>query len=85
MAGKIFINYRHGDDAGFTQALYKRLGERVRVRPPVHGCGRHIKPSDDFVAIQPLRTGESVGDRQLLLGEFSLRFRNDQRANQVDQ
>ncbi len=25
MAGKIFINYRRGDDPGFTQALYMRL------------------------------------------------------------
>jgi hypothetical protein len=25
MAGKIFINYRRGDDPGFTQALYLRL------------------------------------------------------------
>ena len=25
MSGKIFINYRRGDDAGFTQALYQRL------------------------------------------------------------
>jgi hypothetical protein len=25
MAGKIFINYRQGDDPGFTQALYQRL------------------------------------------------------------
>jgi hypothetical protein len=24
-AAKIFINYRRGDDAGFTQALYRRL------------------------------------------------------------
>jgi hypothetical protein len=25
MAGKIFINYRRGDEAGFTQAPYLRL------------------------------------------------------------
>jgi hypothetical protein len=25
MAGKIFVNYRRGDDTGFTQALYLLL------------------------------------------------------------
>ena len=25
MTGNIFINYRRGDDPGFTQALYSRL------------------------------------------------------------
>ena len=25
MAGKIFVNYRRGDEAGFTTALYQRL------------------------------------------------------------
>jgi len=25
MAGKIFINYRRGDDPGFTHALHERL------------------------------------------------------------
>jgi hypothetical protein len=32
MPGKIFINYRRGDDPGYTQALYQRHGS-PGVRP----------------------------------------------------
>jgi clan AA aspartic protease (TIGR02281 family) len=57
MPGKIFINYRRGDDAGFTQALYQRIEE---VFPPtdvfmdVEGS---IKPGDDFVEVLNTQVG----------------------------
>jgi TIR domain-containing protein len=49
VAGKIFINYRRGDDAGFTQAPYLRLEDEFAGGfMDVEG---HIKPGDDFVDV----------------------------------
>jgi hypothetical protein len=51
MAGKIFINYRRGDDPGFTQALYQRLEEEFTAGDLFMDVEGHIKPGDDFVAV----------------------------------
>ena len=40
MTGNIFINYRRGDDPGFTQALYSRLEQAFRLS----GCYGGILP-----------------------------------------
>ena len=51
MAGKIFINYRRGDDAGFTQALYMRLEDEFAAGDLFMDVEGHIKPGDDFVDV----------------------------------
>jgi formylglycine-generating enzyme required for sulfatase activity len=51
MAGKIFINYRRGDDAGFTHALYQRLEEEFSPADLFMDVEGHIKPGDDFVEV----------------------------------
>lgn len=51
MAGKIFINYRRGDDAGFTQALYLRLEDEFAAGDLFMDVEGHIKPGDDFVEV----------------------------------
>jgi hypothetical protein len=51
MAGKIFINYRRGDDAGFTQALYQRLESEFASGDLFMDVEGHIKPGDDFVEV----------------------------------
>jgi hypothetical protein len=51
MAGKIFINYRRGDDPGFTQALYLRLEDEFTADDLFMDVEGHIKPGDDFVAV----------------------------------
>ena len=51
MAGKIFINYRRGDDAGFTQALYLRLEDEFAPGDLFMDVEGHIKPGDDFVEV----------------------------------
>jgi len=51
MAGKIFINYRRGDDAGFTQALYQRLEDEFPAGDLFMDVEGHIKPGDDFVEV----------------------------------
>ncbi len=51
MAGKIFINYRRGDDAGFTQALYLRLEDEFTADDLFMDVEGHIKPGDDFVEV----------------------------------
>ena len=51
MAGKIFINYRRGDDAGFTQALYQRLEDEFTAADLFMDVEGHIKPGDDFVDV----------------------------------
>lgn len=51
MSGKIFINYRRGDDPGYTQALFQRLEaefEREQLFMDVEG---YIKAGDDFVKV----------------------------------
>ncbi len=51
MAGKIFINYRRGDNAGFTQALYLRLEDEFSAADLFMDVQGHIKPGDDFVEV----------------------------------
>ena len=51
MAGKIFINYRRGDDAGFTQALYLRLEDEFATNDLFMDVEGHIKPGDDFAEV----------------------------------
>jgi hypothetical protein len=51
MGGKIFINYRRGDDAGFTQALYQRLETEFTSDALFMDVEGHIKPGDDFVEV----------------------------------
>lgn len=51
MAGKIFINYRRGDDAGYTQALYLRLEDEFGADNLFMDVEGHIKPGDDFVRV----------------------------------
>ena len=50
MAGNIFINYRRGDDPGFTQALYSRLEQAF---PPerLFMDVDNIAPGLDFVQV----------------------------------
>src|SRR5262249_46783318 len=47
--GKIFINYRRGDDPGYTQALYQRLEDEFAAADLFMDVEGHIKPGDDFV------------------------------------
>ncbi len=51
MAGKIFISYRRGDEAGFTQALYFRLEGEFTGAALFMDVEGHIKPGDDFVKV----------------------------------
>ena len=57
MAGKIFINYRRGDDPGFTQALYLRLEQEFQASDLFMDIEGHIKPGDDFVAVLNSQVG----------------------------
>ena len=51
MAGKIFINYRRGDDPGFSQLLYSRLEDEFKVDNLFMDVEGHIRPGDDFVEV----------------------------------
>jgi hypothetical protein len=51
MAGKIFINYRRGDDAGSTHALYLHLESEFASGDLFMDVEGHIKPGDDFFAV----------------------------------
>lgn len=51
IAGKIFVNYRRGDDPGFTQALYQRLEEHFGAANLFMDVEGHIKPGEDFVKV----------------------------------
>jgi hypothetical protein len=51
VAGKIFLNYRRGDDPGFTQALYLRLESEFPAGDLFMDVEGHIKPGDDFVDV----------------------------------
>src|SRR5258706_6392799 len=48
---KIFINYRRGDDPGFTTALYMHLEEKFGRSSLFMDVEGHIKPGDDFVEV----------------------------------
>ena len=51
MPDKIFVNYRRGDDPGFTQALYQRLEDEFPAGDLFMDVEGHIKPGDDFVEV----------------------------------
>lgn len=51
MPGKTFINYRRGDDLGFTHALYQRLEDEFSAADLFMDVEGHIKPGDDFVEV----------------------------------
>lgn len=50
MGGKIFVNYRRGDDPGFVQALFGQL-EQNFSRDQLFIDVDHIAPGLDFVAV----------------------------------
>src|SRR3954462_6011966 len=50
MAGNIFINYRRGDDPGFTQALFGRL-EQSFAADQLFMDVDNIPPGMDFVEV----------------------------------
>ena len=50
MAGNIFINYRRGDDPGFTQALFSRL-EQAFAPDRLFMDVDNIAPGLDFVQV----------------------------------
>src|SRR5262245_29856363 len=50
MSGKIFINYRRGDDPGFTQALFSRL-EQAFPAEQLFMDVDHIPAGEDFVRV----------------------------------
>ena len=58
MAGKIFINYRRGDDPGFTHALYQRLEAEFPGGDLFMDVEGHIAPGDDFVEVLSRKVGE---------------------------
>ena len=51
MPGKLFVNYRRGDDPGFTQALYLRLETEFSSGDVFMDVEGQIKPGDDFVEV----------------------------------
>src|SRR5262249_42453050 len=50
MAGKIFINYRHGDDAGFAQAVFAHLTQAFAPEQIFMDVD-NIEPGLDFVRV----------------------------------
>jgi hypothetical protein len=50
MAGNIFINYRRGDDPGFTQALFSRL-EQAFPSESLFMDVDNIAPGLDFMQV----------------------------------
>jgi TIR domain len=65
VAGKIFLNYRRGDDPGFTQALYQRLEDEFTGGDLFMDVEGHIKPGDDFVEV--LKTQVAATDVLLVV------------------
>jgi hypothetical protein len=51
MAGKIFLNYRRGDDPGTTGRLYDRLESELGPGQLFMDVEGHIKGGDDFVDV----------------------------------
>jgi hypothetical protein len=80
MAGKIFINYRRGDDAGFTQALYLRLKDEFAADDLFMDVEGHIKPGDDFVEV----LNEQVAKSDVLLAVIGPRWAELLTARQGD-
>src|SRR5690349_7728382 len=61
--GKIFVNYRRGDDPGFTHALYQRLEDEFSADNLFMDVEGHIRAGDDFVEV----LGEQVALADVLL------------------
>jgi len=66
VAGKIFLNYRRGDDPGFTQALDLRLEDEFLGSDLFMDVEGHIKPGDDFVEVLK----DQVAATDVLLATF---------------
>lgn len=70
MPGKVFINYRRGDEPGYTQALFQRLEaefDRAQLFMDVEG---YIKPGDNFVRVLE----EKVAECDVLLAVIGPRW-----------
>lgn len=59
MTGRIFINYRRGDDPGFTQALYQKLEAEFGREALFMDVEGHIKAGDDFVKVLDAQVAQS--------------------------
>jgi hypothetical protein len=82
MAGKIFINYRRGDDPGFTQALLGRL-DRVFSAEQLFIDVDNIEPGLDFVRV--LEEQVSKCDVVLaVIGKGWLDARDERNARRLD-
>jgi hypothetical protein len=68
--GKIFINYRRGDDPGYTQALYQRLEAEFAADALFMDVEGHIKPGDDFIEV----LNEQVAAADVLLAVIGPRW-----------
>jgi hypothetical protein len=82
MAGKIFINYRRGEDSGFVQALLGRL-EQTFSREQVFIDIEGIEPGIDFVRA----LDEQVAQCDVLLaviGKGWLDARDEANARRID-
>src|ERR1700722_16833399 len=82
MAGKIFINYRRGDDPGFAQALFARLEQAF---PPgqLFMDVDNIEPGLDFVRVLE----EQVAQSDVLIsviGKGWIDARDDKGARRLD-
>lgn len=82
MAGKIFINYRRGDDPGFAQALLGRL-EQSFSSDQLFMDVDNIAPGLDFVHVLNERVAES--DVLLaIIGKGWIRVRDPEGARRLD-
>jgi hypothetical protein len=70
MAGRIFVSYRRGDDAGFTHALYARLEAEFTSADLFMDVEGHIKPGDDFREV----INTQVGAADVLLAVIGPRW-----------
>ena len=58
MSGKIFINYRRDDDAGFSTALYIILEGEFGPDQLFMDVEGHIKPGDDFIKVIQMQVAQ---------------------------
>ena len=83
MTGKIFLNYRREDTAGFAQALFARLEQTFRAESLFMGVEGGIKPGQDFVEV--LEEQVSACDVMLvLIGPNWLTARDDSGRRRLD-
>ncbi len=59
MAGRIFINYRRGDDPGYTQALFHRLESEFGRDALFMDVEGYIKAGDDFAEVLDAQVAQS--------------------------